>query len=113
MRGFLFDENLPNPVALSSSLPILHVTTLGESTEDSCIWEHAREADLAIVTKDMDFAQRIRGANPPPRVVLFSTGNVKRRDFIALLERIWAQVEHLIAGHKLVTVHAGGLLSAD
>jgi predicted nuclease of predicted toxin-antitoxin system len=113
VTGYLFDENLPNPVALASSLPLFHVTSLGEQMSDSRIWDQARESDLAIVTKDGDFAERIRHANPPPRVVLFATGNLKRSVFLGLLERIWPQIELLVSGHKLVTVHRGGLLSTE
>ena len=113
MTGYLFDENLPNAVALASSLPLFHVTSLGGQMSDSRIWDHARKRDLAIVTKDGDFAERIRHSNPPPRIVLFATGNLKRTVFLSLLERIWSQIEVLVSGHKLVTVHRGGLLSSE
>ena len=33
-------------------------------------------------------------------------GNLRRREFHALLARVWPQVEALLKTHKLVNVHA-------
>ena len=60
--------------------------------------------DLASVTKDADFSQRIVLSAPPPRVVHLRVGNMRGRDFAAWLERIWPQIETAIATHKLVNV---------
>ncbi len=38
MNAFLFDENLPAKVLFTPSLPIIHVSTLGNSPSDSQIW---------------------------------------------------------------------------
>ena len=70
MNGFLFDENLPRNVKFTPSLPVTHVTELGDSLSDTEIWEYAKNHDLIIVTKDTDFSDRIIISSPPPRVVL-------------------------------------------
>ena len=94
MRGFLFDENLPSRLKFSPSLPIVAATIVGHSPNDSALWELARNEELAIVTKDADFSDRIIVGQPPPWVVHFRFGNLRRRDFHALLVRVWPQVEH-------------------
>ena len=59
MRGFLFDENLPSVPTLPTRLPVTHALELGSRPTDSQLWSHAQQNDLAIVTKDADFSQRI------------------------------------------------------
>ena len=113
MNGFLFDENLPRGLTFEPSLPVFHATNLGVKPTDEALWEHAKSADLALVTKDSDFAKRIRATSPPPRVVLLEIGNLKKRDYHALLARLWPQIEYFISRHKLVIVHDGGLISAQ
>ena len=85
MKGFLFDENLPVNILFSPSLPVEHVTDLGESPSDTEIWEYAKQNDLVIVSKDADFSDRIITSTPPPRVVHLRFGNMRKRDFHAFL----------------------------
>lgn len=109
MTGFLFDENLPVVASLPSLLPVTHVTDVGPRLTDSQIWEYARQHDLAIVTKDADFSQRIVLSSPPPRVIHLRVGNMRRREFSEWLERLWPQIESLVASHKLVNVFAASI----
>ena len=69
MRGFLFDENMPRVPFLQTCLPVVHALDLGSRPTDSQLWTHALQNDLAIVTKDADFSQRIVLVAPPPRVI--------------------------------------------
>ena len=105
MRGFLFDENLPRVPSLQTRLPVTHALDLGSRPTDSRLWTYAQQNDLAIVTKDADFSQRIVLGEPPPRVVHPRVGNRRRRDFAAWLEHIWPQIDSTIATHKLVTAY--------
>ena len=105
MRGFLFDNNLPSRIQFSPSLPVIHSSSLGDNPTDTDLWEHARRHDLAIVSKDADFSNRIIVQSPPPRVVHLRFGNLRRREFHALLARVWPRIEFLIRGHKLVNVY--------
>ncbi len=104
MRGFLFDENLPRVPSLQTRLPVTHALDLGSRPTDSQVWAHAQANDLAIVTKDADFSQRIVLVAPPPRVVHLRVGNMRRRDFAVWLERIWPRIESALASNKLVNV---------
>lgn len=105
MKGFILDENLPTNVQFTPSLPITHVTDLGDSLSDREIWEYAKENELVIVTKDADFSDRIIISTPPPRVVYLRFGNMRRKDFHSFLNNTWPQIENLIFEHKLVNVY--------
>jgi predicted nuclease of predicted toxin-antitoxin system len=105
MRGFLFDENLPQVPSLKSVWPIAHARELGARLTDSELWLHAREHDLVIVTKDADFSQRIVLSAPPPRVVHLRVGNMRRSDFELWLRSFWPRLESLVSTHKLVIAY--------
>jgi predicted nuclease of predicted toxin-antitoxin system len=97
MKGFFFDENLPNRLRFSPGLPVLSISQIGRNPTDSQIWEFARQQDLVIVSKDADFSNRIITSEPPPRVVHLRFGNLRRNEFHALLARIWPRIETLLA----------------
>jgi predicted nuclease of predicted toxin-antitoxin system len=105
MKGWLFDQNLPRRVAFSPALPVVHATSIAASPSDSDIWEYAREHQLAVVTKDADFSDRIIVASPPPWVVHIRIGNVRRRQYHELLARVWPHVEALLPARKLVNIY--------
>ena len=105
MKGFLFDENLPRVPSLQTDLPVTHALDLGSRPSDSQLWADAQKSDLALVTKNADFSQRIVLSVPPPRVVHLRVGNMRGRDFATWLVRIWPQIESTIATHKLVNVY--------
>ena len=106
MKGWLLDQNLPARLAFTPVLPIIPATSLGRNPTDSILWDHAREHELAIVTKDADFAGRIILQTPPPWIVHLRFGNLRRREFHAVLARVWPKVEALLPTHKLVNVYA-------
>jgi predicted nuclease of predicted toxin-antitoxin system len=105
MKGFLFDENLPSKVLFTPSLPIVHVSTLGDSPSDSQIWQYAKEKDLVIVTKDVDFSDRSMVDSFPPKVVHLRFGNMRKSVFHSFLANVWSQVEDLAPDHKLINVY--------
>ena len=105
MRGILLDENLPANLALPSSLPQEHVSTLGPSPADSLIWQYARSNDLIIVTKDADFSFRIATESPPPRIVHIRAGNMRLAALMAMCTRLWPGIEAHLQDAKLVNVY--------
>ena len=106
MKGFFFDENVPSRIKFKASLPIIPASTLGTSPTDTEVWEFAKQRELVIVSKDADFSERIILNSPPPWVVHLRFGNLRRREFHALLARVWPQVEALLKTHKLVNVYS-------
>jgi predicted nuclease of predicted toxin-antitoxin system len=104
LNGILLDENVPNNVSFKPKLSISHATDLGSSCTDTEIWRHAREHKLVIITKDADFSNRIMLSSPPPWIVHIRFGNMKRKDFHTLLQRLWPQIELLLPENKLINV---------
>jgi len=105
MNGFLFDENLPSKIQFTPSVPIIHVSILGDSPSDTDIWEYALELGLVIVTKDVDFSDRLMLDSSPPKVVHLRFGNMRKSAFHSFLARVWSQIEDLVIDHKLINVY--------
>jgi len=105
MNGFLFDENLPAKVLFTPSLPIIHVSTLCNSPSDSQIWQYAKDKKLVIVTKDVDFSDRLMLDSSPPKVVHLRFGNMRKSVFHSFLASVWTQIEDLVTDHKLINVY--------
>jgi predicted nuclease of predicted toxin-antitoxin system len=105
MNGFLFDENLPSKIQFTPSLPIIHVSTLGDSPTDTQIWHYAKENGLVIVTKDVDFSHRLMLDLSPPKVVHLRFGNMRKSVFHSFLASVWPQIEDLVRDHKLINVY--------
>ncbi len=53
--------------------------------EDSAVWDHAIEHDLAIVSKDADFHERSVLTAPPPKVIWIRLGNCTTQDIERLV----------------------------
>jgi predicted nuclease of predicted toxin-antitoxin system len=105
MNGFLFDENLPTKIRFTPSLPVIHVSILGESLSDTLIWKYAKDKGLAIVTKDADFSDRLMVDLFPPKVVHLRFGNMRKKEFHLFLENVWTEIEALVITHKLINVY--------
>lgn len=105
MNGFLFDENLPTKIQFTPSLPVIHVSILGDSPSDTLIWEYAKDRELVIVTKDADFSDRLMIDLSPPKVVHLRFGNMRKKEFHSFLENVWTEIESLVIAHKLVNVY--------
>ncbi len=56
MKGFLLDENLPQRLLFSPSLPLVIASNVGDNPSDTQIWEFARQHELVIVSKDAVFS---------------------------------------------------------
>jgi predicted nuclease of predicted toxin-antitoxin system len=106
LTGYLLDENLPHRLKFTPSLPVTHATDLAASPTDTLLWEHARQHRLAIVSKDADFSDRIMLSAPPPWIVRLAFGNLRLRDYHAVLAKVWPRIEALLPAHKLLIVHA-------
>jgi len=113
MNGFLFDENLPLIPSLKVSLPIVHARDVGSRPTDSELWNYARRHNLAIVSKDSDFSQRMILSEPPPRVIHLRVGNMRYRDFVLWLERVWPHIEAAVLNHKLIIAYLDRIEAID
>ena len=104
MKGIPLDENVPDSLSLSTSLPVRHVSEFGPSLTDSEVWAVAKREHLVIVSKDGDFRHRILLASPPPWIVHLRLGNLRYDAFCSKVALVWSQIEAEIPGAKLITV---------
>ncbi len=58
-----------------------------------------------IVTKDVDFSDRLMLDLSPPKVVHLRVGNMRKSAFHSFLARVWSQIEDLVIDHKLINVY--------
>ena len=93
---------MPQRVPFVFKLPMVHVTALGPSVPDSVLWDHAAKNAMVIVSKDADFSDRIMLSSPPPWVVRFRIGNMRKAAFLDFVSKVWPQIEQLLPKHKLV-----------
>jgi predicted nuclease of predicted toxin-antitoxin system len=105
VKGYLLDENLPSRLRFRPKLSVVHARELGDAPSDAELWEYAGANDLVIVTKDADFSDRVMASKPPPRVVHFRIGNIKRHAFHDFLARVWPRLEELLESSKLINVY--------
>ena len=75
----LFDENLSDrlvPALLPAYPGCTHVKNLNLlKTSDTIIWNHAKQNDYIIVSKDADFHQRSLLLGHPPKLIYLKVGN--------------------------------------
>lgn len=106
MKGILLDENMPGRLRIPTDLPVIHVASLGESSTDREIWLFAKAHDLAILTKDADFAFMIASDNPPPRIVHLRVGNMRLQELKNHLQLWWPKVEKTLNWAKLINLYS-------
>jgi len=85
----------------------VHVDDLGFlSSEDSEIFEKARQANAVVVTKDIDFVQMQERRGPPPRVIWVTCGNLSNPLLKDLIIASWPRVKALLAaGEVLIEIN--------
>lgn len=85
MITYLIDENvLPS----WNKEKFVHVTNISFIHFDTDIWKYALKNQLVIITKDADFYYRYLSSKKNPKVVWIRTGNLKKKQFIQLIENI-------------------------
>ncbi len=85
----LFDQNL-SPKLVKSLEDVFpnsdHVFPLGlDKSDDTEVWEYARDNDFTLVTKDADFGDLSILRSFPPKVIWIRRGNCKTSDIEAIL----------------------------
>lgn len=90
MSGLLLDQNLSFRLLniLKPHFPeSVHVGTLRlNAASDSEIWDHARRAGLAILSKDSDFHHLGLLTGGPPKVIWLKIGNASTSQIAILLQ---------------------------
>ena len=102
----LIDENLPQTLLAKLGVGTVHATELGERMSDERLWSYAREHRCVILTKDVDFFDRLSLEGAPPKVVWIRVGNLRRSTMEDQIVRQWPAVLSLLESADLVEVHA-------
>lgn len=105
MIRYLLDENLPISLVQIIGGESSHAGALPARATDDELWSHARRHNLVLLTKDADFFDRMLLQGPPPKVVWFRVGNLRKTEVEQLASRVWPQVLLLLETHDLVEIH--------
>ncbi len=104
MPKFLIDINLPYYLALWNSPEFIHQKDLDNKWSDEEIWAYAKNNNLTIITKDVDFSNKIMFSFPPPKVIHIRFGNLKMKPFFIVINKLWSEILGINSNHKLVNV---------
>ena len=113
MIEFLVDVNLPCKFKLWHDERFQHVKEIDDEWSDSQIWQYAKEQSLTIITKDVDFSNRIVTAEPPPKVIHLKLGNMRLAEFRKFMLNNWEEMERMNIDHKLVDVYKDRIIGID
>ena len=107
---FLIDAQLPPALARwleEAGHEARHVEEVGLcEAEDAPIWQYALANQAVIVTKDEDFASRVKQSQNSPKVVWLQIGNCSNRALRMWLEPLLpAIVSQLEQGERLLEIH--------
>ncbi len=96
----LFDQNLsPKLIRRLADLypdsDHLDLLKLG-TADDILVWEHAKDNDFVVLTKDADFADLSVWRGFPPKVVWVRRGNCSTTDIEEMLRDHNAEIEDLV-----------------
>lgn len=101
----LFDQNLsPRLVKLLDDIfpNSNHVFTLGlDTSEDTEVWEYARQNNYTLVTKDADFGDLSVLRGFPPKVIWIRRGNCKTSGIEKILRDNFDAIEQLENDNQL------------
>ena len=106
---FVVDAQLPPALArllASQGHEADHVEDIGlRNADDAPIWNHPLQTSAVIVTKDEDFAHRLRQGGPSPVVVWLRVGNTIRKALLAWFEPLLPRILSLLnQGELLIEV---------
>jgi len=73
-----------------------HVFALNlDKSEDTEVWEYAKQNDFTLVTKDADFGDLSILRGFPPKIVWIRRGNCKTSDIQAILRNNFEAIKEL------------------
>ena len=105
MTEFLVDAHLPEQVLPPGQRKVSLPEKDGVRPTDTEIWGIARSKGWVVVTRDTDFFDRLSLFGPPPKVVWFRGGNMRRKAIVDLVHRQWPDIVKLLKENDLVEIH--------
>ena len=101
MTEFLVDANLPEQVLPLGQAKVSVPGKDGQPPSDTEIWTLARKNNWVVFTRDTDFFDRLSLLGPPPKVVWFRGGNMKRKAMVDRDDRGIRMKMKEAAGYRL------------
>lgn len=91
-NSFLIDVNLPKFFKFFNSKNFVFVADLNLKMSDSEIWNYALQQNLVIVTKDVDFYDRVLLSEIAPKIIYFQIGNFTLKQLHSFFEVNWDKI---------------------
>ena len=111
LRSVWIDAQLPPTLARwleGRGIVATHVQYLGLlRASDHAIFSKARDADVIIATKDIDFVHLLERHGPPPHVLWVTCGNVSNAALEDLFSAAWERVAAEFASGEVLVELAG------
>jgi len=106
---YIIDAQLPPSLArmiVSLGGEAKHVLELDMlEASDSVIWDLALSEGYVIITKDEDFAKRLKQSKVAPPIVWLRVGNVGRKALLDWFKPLYSQIENQLKnGENLIEV---------
>jgi predicted nuclease of predicted toxin-antitoxin system len=104
---FIVDNQLPAALArflVTRGIDCQHVLDMGlENASDREIWRYACAEDCIVISKDEDFLYLASLPAAGARLIWVRTGNCRRIDLLAIVERVWPRIENALkAGERVI-----------
>lgn len=106
MAKYLIDVNLPYYFSLWNNPDFIHQQDLDDTWTDEHIWQHAKDHNLTIITKDADFSLKVIHKGAPPKVVHLRFGNLRMKEFHRVVSTYWNKIELYLKEYNLVSVYS-------
>jgi predicted nuclease of predicted toxin-antitoxin system len=105
MKKYLVDANLPYYFKIWNSENYIHVFDINDSMSDEEIWIYAKTNNLTIISKDVDFSNKVLFEPSPPSVIHLKIGNMKMKEFYAFIKNNWDEITQTSNLYKLTNVY--------
>lgn len=104
---FLVDNQLPAALArflAARGVACQHVLDVGlEHASDREIWRYSCAEGCVVISKDEDFLYLATAPEAQARLIWVRTGNCRRADLLAAVERVWPRIQvALDAGERVI-----------
>ena len=74
-----------------------HVALLGlDQSSDKVVWQHARDEDYCLVSKDSDFNELLNSKGFPPKVIWIRLGNCTTAQIATLLKNQYQAIQDFL-----------------
>lgn len=100
--SFLIDVNLPKHFSFFNHENFYFVSDINNKLTDSEIWNYAFEKNMVIVTKDVDFYNRLLVSESTPKVIYIQLGNYSLKQLYNYFELNWTKIISEISTSKLI-----------